>query len=156
MKIPQTVLASLLGKMGRKIKAELVIDDSTGVPRTFPEISDVSEIAEGVAVDAPDGTYVFANGDEALTVVVAAGVVTSVTVDSPEAEASVEDAEVLQVLEAVVDENVALKEEVKANKEAIANLTTALNDLKVSLKHDDGKGAAPAAAGNKKSLFKAV
>ena len=83
MKIKNVFLASLLSKMGVEAKAELVIDDSNGVTLTFPDISDIAEIAEGVAVDAPDGTYVIANGEDVWTLVVLAGAIVSATMEMP-------------------------------------------------------------------------
>ena len=90
MKIKNTFLASLLTKIGHEVKAELVIDDASGTTLTFPDISDISEIAEGVAIDAADGTYTIANGEDVMTVVVVAGVVTSVATETPAAVAAVE------------------------------------------------------------------
>lgn len=42
-----------------KPNAELKIDDANGETMDFPEIGDVSEIAEGVAVTATDGDHIF-------------------------------------------------------------------------------------------------
>ena len=145
MKIKNTFLASLLTKIGHEVKAELVIDDASGTTLTFPDISDISEIAEGVAIDAADGTYTIANDEEVMTVVVTAGVVTSVTVETPEAVAAVGgelDTEVAAVLEAISDEVVALK---ASNVKLVAEL----KDLKASLKHDTDEGKKPAAADKK-------
>ncbi len=153
MKIKNTFLASLLTKIGHEVKAELVVDDANGVALTFPDISDISEIAAGVAVDAPDGTYVIANGADSWTLVVAGGLVESVEMNAPEgAEASSEelDAEVAAVLTAVTDEVVALK---AANVKLVAEL----KDLKATLKHDTGdKDKKPAAADKEKINFKIV
>jgi len=41
MIIKTKFLAELMTKLGHKIKAELVIDDSNGVSLTFPDISDI-------------------------------------------------------------------------------------------------------------------
>ena len=145
MKIKNTFLASLLTKIGHEVKAELVIDDASGTTLTFPDISDISEIAEGVAIDAADGTYTIANGEEVMTVVVVAGVVTSVAIETPAAVAAVEGelgAEVQEVLAAITDEVVALKAH---NVKLVAEL----KDLKASLKHDTGEGKKPAAADKK-------
>ena len=145
MKIKNTFLASLLTKIGHEVKAELVIDDASGTTLTFPDISDISEIAEGVAIDAADGTYTIANGDEVMTVVVVAGVVTSVAVETPEAVAAVGgelDSEVAAVLEAISDEVVAVK---ASNLKLVAEL----KELKASLKHDTDEGKKPAAADKK-------
>ena len=145
MKIKNTFLASLLTKIGHEVKAELVIDDASGTTLTFPDISEISEITEGVAIDAADGTYTIANGEEVMTVVVVAGVVTSVAIETPEAVAAVEgelDSEVAAVLEAISDEVVALKAH---NVKLVAEL----KDLKASLKHDTVEGKKPAAADKK-------
>lgn len=139
----------MLSKLGVEVKAELIIDDSNGTSLTFPEISDVSEIAVGVAVSAPDGTYVITNDADVITIVVAGGVITTMDVENPDVEASTElNPEVEAVLEALVTENVTNKAEITALKADLAA-------LKVSLKHDDGK--APAAAADKQKLnFKVV
>ena len=154
MKIKNTFLASILTKIGHEVKAELVIDDASGTTLTFPDISEISEIAEGVAIDAADGTYTIANGEDVITVVVLAGVVTSVAVETPEAVAAVEgelDSEVAAVLEALSDEVVALKAH---NVKLVAEL----KDLKASLKHDTGEGKKVPAAADKKNVptFKVI
>ena len=138
MKIENIFLASLLTKLGHKAKAELVIDDSNGTSLTFPSIAEIAEIAEGVAVDAPDGTYVIANDTENITIVVMGGSVTSYTTEPvvATAEATNLHAEVAETLAAVVEQVVALK---AALAKSDANFTA----LKVSLKHEvEGPGAA--------------
>ena len=144
MRIKNTFLASLLTKIGHEVKAELVIDDASGTTLTFPDISDISEIAEGVATDAADGTYTIANGEEVMTVVVLAGVVASVATEAVAAAAvgGELDSEVAAVLEAISDEVVALKAH---NVKLVAEL----KDLKASLKHDTDEGKKPAAADKK-------
>ena len=155
MKIKNTFLASLLTKIGHEVKAELVIDDASGTTLTFPDISDISEIAEGVAIDAADGTYTIANGDEVMIfVVVVAGVVTSVDIETPAPVAAVEGelgAEVQEVLAAITDEVVALKAH---NVKLVAEL----KDLKASLKHDTDEGKKVPAAADKKNVptFKVI
>jgi len=152
MKIKNVFLASLLSKMGVEAKAELVIDDSNGVTLTFPDISDIAEIAEGVAVDAPDGTYVIANGEDVWTLVVLAGAVVSATMEAPaEAEAAATELEVetQAALTAIVEEVVALK---ASNVKLVAEL----KDLKASLKHDVEKPAAAAVAKGKTPTFKMI
>lgn len=151
MKIKNVFLASLLTKLGHEVKAELVIDDSNGVSLTFPDISDIAEIAEGVAVDAPDGTYVIANGEESLTIVVMAGLVTSVTTEAPVAEAEVPElgAEVEAVLTAVVEAHNKLKLEFVAQQKE-------LKDLKASLKHEEEKPGAAAASSSPVSKYRIV
>ena len=151
-KIKNKFLASLLTKMGVEVKAELVIDDSNGVTLTFPDISDIAEIAEGVAIDAPDGTYVIANGEESMTIVVLGGVVASVTMEAPasaEAVATELEAETQAVLEAITEQVVALK---AANVKLVAEL----KDLKTSLKHDVEVPAAAASANKNVPTFKVV
>ena len=152
MKIKNVFLASLLSKMGVEAKAELVIDDSNGVTLTFPDISDIAEIAEGVAIDAPDGTYVIANGEESMTIVVLGGVVASVTMEAPasaEAVATELGAETQAVLEAITEQVVALK---ASNVKLVAEL----KDLKTSLKHDVEPPAAAASTKKNVPTFKVV
>ena len=154
MKIKNKFLASILTKIGHEVKAELVIDDASGTTLTFPDISEVSEIAEGVAIDAADGTYTIANGEDVITVVVMTGVVTSVAIETPAAVAAVGgelDSEVAAVLEAISDEVVALKAH---NVKLVAEL----KDLKASLKHDTDEGKKAPAAADKKIVptFKVI
>jgi hypothetical protein len=150
MKIKNVILASLLTKMGLEVKAELIVDDSNGLSITFPDISAVSEIAEGVAVDVPDGTYVVANDPDTITMVVLAGVITSLMIETPTPAAAavpVLDSEVEAVLTAIVETVASLKtEHVKVVAE--------LKDLKASLKH--GKEAPAPAAGSTKTQFKVI
>lgn len=149
MKIKNKVLAAMLSKMGVEVKAELVIDDANGTTLTFPDISDINELAIGVATDAADGTYVIADGDNSITIVVLSGLIESIEVVEPSVDAEVEpDAEVLAVLEAVVAANVEQKSQIVA-------LQNELKALKVSLKHEDGKAPA-AAAGKAQPKFKVV
>jgi len=143
MKIKNPILAALLTKIGHKVTAELSIDDANGTTLTFPDISEISEINEGVSVDASDGTYTIANGDDALTIVVEAGKVTSVSAEEPEFEASTEDEE--NEVSAELDEEVAqvltvLGEQVVALKASNAKFVADLADLKKSLKHDTTEG----------------
>jgi len=144
MKIKTTVFASLLASLGHKVTAELSIDDANGTTLTFPDISEISEINEGVSVDASDGTYTIANGDDALTIVVEAGKVTSISAEEPEFEASTEEDEENEV-SAELDEEVAqvltvLGEQVVALKASNAKFVADLADLKKSLKHDTTEG----------------
>jgi hypothetical protein len=149
MKIKNVFLASLLTKLGHEVKAELVIDDSNGVSLTFPDISDIAEIAEGVAVDAPDGTYVIADGDAAMTVVVASGAVMSVTKDEPMAAVPELGAEVEATLEAIVEAHTELKSQFVA-------LQKDHNELKATLKHDVEKPGAAAASTEPTTKYKIV
>jgi len=132
MVIKTKFLAEMLSRLGVTAKAELVIDDSNGVTLTFPDISDIAEIAEGVAVDAPDGTYVIANGEDVWTLVVLAGAIVSATMEMPasaEAVATEVEAETQAVLEVLTEQVVALK---ASNVKLVAEMA----DLKKSLKHD--------------------
>ena len=88
----------------RKPTAKLEIDDANGEKLIFPEIGDVSEIAEGVAVTATDGTHVFVADTTTYTVEVTAGKIASVVetptqADPPAAEAM--SAETVEFIEAV-------------------------------------------------------
>jgi len=150
MKIKNVFLASLLSKMGVDAKAELVIDDSNGVTLTFPDISDHAEIIEGVAIDAPDGTYVIAHNDGTMTLVVLGGLVLTASMDAPvpaEAAASELEAETMATLEAIVGEVVALKG-------SYTKVVAELKDLKASLKHEVEVPAVAAAAKAKQPQFK--
>lgn len=151
MKIKKAFLASVLHRLNRTIKAELIIDDSNGTSLTFPDISDVSEIVEGVAVTAPDDTYVIADGDRTLTIVVASNVVTTVTIDDPADVEAATSEELEQVLSAIVEENETLKGEVATLTAELKTFKGEFVALKSALKHDDGKGAAAAAAAGKGS-----
>lgn len=138
--------------MGVDAKAELVIDDTNGVTMTFPDISDIAEIAQGVAVDAPDGTYMVANGEETWTLVVLAGLVASLEAMGVEAVAAVNtelEAETMATLEAIVGE-------VVASKASIVKLVAELKDLKASLKHEVEVPAGAAAAKEKQPQFKVI
>lgn len=151
MKIKNIFLASLMAKMGHEVKAELVIDDANGVALTFPDISEISEIAEGVAVSAPDGTYTIADGDAALIVVVMGGLVTSVTAEEPAPAPVAEEGEIGTEVAAVLT---AITEEVVALKASNLKYVAELKDLKISLKHDTSEGKKPEA--EKTNKFKII
>ena len=99
-------LAALKGKgKQHKSTAKLEIDDATGEKLVFPEIGDVSEIAEGVAIEATDGEHVFVADATTYTVTVAGGKVTAV-VETPTEEAAGEtemNAETVAFVEAVAE-----------------------------------------------------
>lgn len=152
MKIKNDFIAKALGKMGVKVNAELVIDDSNGTSLTFPDIAEVSELAIGVATTAPDGTYVIADGDNTITIVVINGLIESkdVVEPAPAAEASTElEAETQQLLSTLVEAHVSQNAKIEALEQTI-------KDLKVSLKHEDGKAPAAAADKSKQPSFKIV
>jgi len=98
--------AKILGKTKPKptATAKLEIDDAvSGEKLIFPEIGDVSEIAEGVAVTATDGPHVFTADTTTYTVEVLAGKVVSVVeapVEDP-AQAAEMSAETAEFVEAV-------------------------------------------------------
>lgn len=151
MKIKNPILASMLKTLGVDIKAELTVDDTTGKSITFPEITETSEIAVGVAVTAEDGTYTVADGENTISMVVLSGVVDSVEVITPDAgdpPTAEVDAELVQVLETLVQANT------KANASIVA-LQAELKDLKISLKHNVDKAPA-AAAGKHEGKFKII
>lgn len=98
-------LAALKGKgKQHKATAKLEIDDATGEKLVFPEIGDVSEIAEGVAIEATDGEHVFVADTTTYTVTVAGGKVTAVveTVEEDPAETEM-NAETVAFVEAVAE-----------------------------------------------------
>jgi len=98
-------LAKMTGKAKPKATAKLEIDDANGETLLFPEISDVSEIAEGVAVTATDGEHVFISDNTTYTVTVAAGVITAVVETPIEAAPAAEamSAETVEFVEAVAE-----------------------------------------------------
>lgn len=140
--------ASKAGK--QKATAKLEIDDANGEKLDFPEIGDVSEIAEGVTVVATDGDHVFEADGKIYTLTVAGGVVTAVVVADAQdaAEMSAETAEFVEAVATGLAEAEAFKIEANAK---IADLETKLAEfatlkadfaaLKATLKHgDDGMG----------------
>ena len=99
-------LAALKGKgKQHKATAKLEIDDATGETLIFPEIGDVSEIAEGVAIEATDGEHVFVADTTTYTVTVAGGKVTAVveTVIEEAAADTEMNAETVAFVEAVAE-----------------------------------------------------
>jgi len=152
-KVKNKFLASLLNTLGVEVKAELVIDDSNGTSLTFPDISDVAEIAEGVAVDAPDNTYVIANETETITIVVAGGVITSYTTEPVVAATEPAATELGAEVEAVLEAVVASLSEYKAKFTALEKDHKA---LKASLKHETEPAGAAAAQTDVKSKYNIV
>lgn len=100
-------LAALKGKgKQHKATAKLEIDDATGEKLVFPEIGDVSEIAEGVAIEATDGEHVFVADTTTYTVTVAGGKVTAVAETPVEEDPAAEtemNAETVAFVEAVAE-----------------------------------------------------
>lgn len=135
----------------RKSTAKLEIDDANGEKLIFPEIGDVSEIAEGVAVTATDGTHVFVADTTTYTVEVLAGSIVSV-VETPteaaaEAEAEAMSPETVEFIEAVA-QALEAAEEFKATAEAkieaqanlIATMQADFTKFKATMGHKDDKG----------------
>src|SRR6187402_1573001 len=115
-------LAKMTGKAKPTATARLEIDDANGEKLVFPEIGDVSEIAEGVAVSATDGEHVFTSDTTTYTVTVAAGVITAV-VETPIEEAP--------AAEAMSEETVEFVQAVASGLEAAeAFQATATADIK--------------------------
>lgn len=129
--------------------AALKIDDANGETMDFPEIGDVSEIAEGVAVTAADGEHVFEADGKIYTLTVLGGKVTAVVVTEAEADTSAEmNAETAEFVEAVA-EGLAKAEEFETTatleiadlKKQLATAVASLDKLKATLKHGgDGLG----------------
>ena len=167
MKIKNVFLASLLTGLGHTVKAELIVDDVNGLSITFPDITAASEIALGVAVDVPDGTYVVSNDPDTITMVVLAGVITDLTIEPAvaavvEAELGAETQTVLTaIVEAIAANKTAHGLEVAELKKQHGIVANELKDLKISLKHKvEGQGgdaaAAAAAKGQNSNQFNIV
>jgi len=147
-------LAALKGKSkAHQSTAKLEIDDANGETLIFPEIGDVSEIAEGVAVTATDGTHIFTADTTTYTVEVLAGVITTVTEAPTAAAPEAMSAETVEFIEAVAVEleaNEAFRTTAQATIDKLTtDLATATADFaafKATMKHGgdgtDDKGAA--------------
>jgi hypothetical protein len=127
-------LTTLRGKKPPKSTAKLEVDDANGETLIFPEIGDVSEIAEGIAVTATDGDHVFTADSTTYNVVVEGGKVTGVTETPIQAEASEMSAETAEFVEAValeLEANAEFKTTAGADiAEMKTQLATALNEIK--------------------------
>jgi len=152
--------AKILGKNKPKptATAKLEIDDAvSGEKLIFPEIGDVSEIAEGVAVTATDGEHIFTADTTTYTITVEGGVVTAVT-ETPTEEAVAAEAmspETAEFVEAVA-EALEVAETFQATAEGRitkleTDLATALGtikDLRANMSHakpQEGEGDEPKA-----------
>jgi hypothetical protein len=141
-------LAKMRGKKKPQATAKLEIDDANGEKLTFPEIGDVSEIAEGVAVTATDGEHVFTSDSATYTVTVLAGVITAVVETPIEEEPAPESmsAETVEFIEAVA-EAMEVSETFQATakgqiEKLTSDLETALGEiktLKASMSHGRAK-----------------
>lgn len=128
-------LAGIRGKAKPKATAKLEIDDANGETLMFPEIGDVSEIAEGVAVTATDGDHVFVADTTTYTVTVLDGIITKVLAEETEIEeeASAMSPETVEFIEAVAQE-LGVNEEFRATAQAsiddlTSRLATALSSI---------------------------
>ncbi len=150
-------LAKMRGKGKQKPTSKLEIDDANGEKLIFPEIGDVSEIAEGVAVSATDGEHVFTSDSTTYAVTVLAGVITAVVEtpieEDPAAEATSAEtmsAETMEFIEAVAEAMGASETFQATAKGQIEKLTldlaTALGEiktLKATMSHgkaEEGEG----------------
>lgn len=132
------------GKAKAKPSAKLEIDDATGETMVFPDLGDVSEILEGVTVEAKDGPHVFTADSSTYTIEVLDGKVTSViedqTGDDPEAEAM--SPETVEFIEAVA-EAMEVNEQFRATAQAaidkltadLATANTTIATLKAGMSH---------------------
>ena len=147
-------LAKLRGAGKAKPTAKLEIDDANGETLIFPEIGDVSEIAEGVAVTATDGEHIFVADAITYTVTVAGGLITAVVEtpveDAPPADAM--SAETVEFIEAVAFEcetNEAFRTKAQGEIDELkGSLATALGEIKTMkatmshAKPPEGEGSA--------------
>jgi len=129
-------LAKMTGKKKPQATSKLEIDDANGEKLTFPEIGDVSEIAEGVAVTATDGEHVFTSDSTTYTVTVLAGVITAVVGTPIEEDPAPESmsAETVEFIEAVA-EAMGVSETFQATakgqiEKLTTDLATALDEIK--------------------------
>lgn len=145
-------LAKLKGKAKPKATAKLEIDDANGETVVFPEIGDVSEIAEGTAVTATDGDHVFTADGKTYTVTVAAGVVTAIVEDVPVPAADGMNEDTMAFVEAVA-EAMEANETFRAEANAkITALEETLKTLKATMSHPapkEGEGTDDAPKGLK-------
>jgi len=137
-------LAKMTGKAKPKATAKLEIDDANGEKLLFPEIGDVSEIAEGVAVTATDGEHVFTSDNTTYTVTVAAGVITAVVEtpieDVPAAEAMSEDTiafveAVAEAMEVAETFQATATADIKDLKTQLATALGTIETLKATMSH---------------------
>lgn len=146
-------LAKMTGKAKPKSTAKLEIDDANGEKLIFPEIGDVSEIAEGVAVTATDGEHVFTSDTTTYNVTVAGGKVTAVTetpMDAPAAEMNAETAEFVEAvalgLEAAETFQATAETRIVALETQLATALETINTLRSTMSHakpKEGEGSDP-------------
>jgi hypothetical protein len=141
-------LAKMTGGKPRQATAKLEIDDANGELLIFPEIGDVSEIAQDVAVTATDGTHVFTADTKTYTVEVLGGKVVSVVSEDAATPPAAMSQETIDFIEAVAQEleaNEAFRATAQASIDSLTtDLATARAEvatLKGLMKHGgDGTG----------------
>lgn len=146
----------------RKPTAKLEIDDANGEKLSFPEIGDVSEIAEGVAVTATDGTHVFVADNTTYTVEVLAGAIVSVVetpteADPPAPEAmSSETKEFIDAVAEALEEHAEFKAtaeaKIEAQEQLIATMQADFKKFKATMGHKDDKVDEPGGDEPKKKV----
>ena len=141
-------LAKLKAKFGgdKRPTAKLEIDGANGEKIIFPEIGDISEVQDGIAVEAENGKHVFTVDSSVYTIEVLDGKVTSVIEDTTGGDDSEMSAETEEFLTAVAE---ALQDAAEFKATALARieaLTTELKDFKALMGHK-GDGATGATGG---------
>jgi hypothetical protein len=152
-------LAKLKGKAKPKATAKLEIDDANGETVVFPEIGDVSEIAEGTTVTATDGDHVFTADGKTYTVTVADGVVTAIVETMPEDAPDAETTEFVEAVALELEANETFRAEARAEIDA---LKETIKNLKATMSHktpaegdgDEGKPKGLKIAGKSIDLSK--
>jgi len=130
------VLADMLDtKTKSKATALLEINDANDEMMTFPDISDVGEIAADVSVTATDGTHVFTADGNVITLVVTGGKV--VSVDKVEETVSDATAEFIEAVAEQLDVN----EQFRATALAeIDGLKKTISEMKALMSHGSDQG----------------
>lgn len=111
------------------------IDDVTGAKLVFPDIADLTELAEGVTVTAEDGDHVFEAEGNTYTVTVLGGKVTKIDIVPLEAMATEMSAETAGFVTAVAEQ---LEAQEVLNTEMKAQLTSAhtlISEMKAMMSH---------------------
>lgn len=141
-------LAKFTGVAKPQATAKLEIDDANGETLVFPEIGDVAEIMEGVAVTATDGEHVFTSDNSTFNVTVENGKVTKVVetvedegdpVEEPAAEMNAETLEFVEAVASALEANDAFKATAEGRiKKLESDLEAAMGtikDLKATMSH---------------------
>ena len=140
-------LAKMIG-VSKEKKATMLfeVDDATGAKLTFPDIADLTELAEGVAVTAENGEHVFEADGNTYTIMVDAGKVTKVDVVPIDGAPDEMSADTLEFVTAVAEQ---LGEQQSINAEmklTVSKLEATINSMKSLMSHgkDDVKTGADA------------